>query len=293
VVEEIHSEDRVMAKEPEPFGLADWPGHCEDVLRRMYDAVSRYSVPISISLNDAFGKHLGTGSFVDLDGIKTLISCEHVLGKRRANDLAHRLFGLDRYIAVDGPAAYIVEPIDVGVVGISPTLWGEYGRKSEAIALERLAVVHDAVPGELFFVHGFAEENSRFICDTLEVDGTAYLCREAPLSSNRRLDPQIHFALEYNRDLATKAFGEHRLPAPPGMSGSLAWNTRFVECAIEKKEWTPGYADVAGMLWLWSEDGNIVATRVEYVRSFLLTIAVRWGHDLARAKMSGQEKPPT
>jgi hypothetical protein len=85
----------------------------------------RYSVPISISLSDARGKHLGTGSFLDLGGIKTLISCEHVLGMRGANDLAHRVFGLDRYIAVDGPAAHVKEPIDVGIAGISPTLWDE------------------------------------------------------------------------------------------------------------------------------------------------------------------------
>ena len=54
--------------------------------------------------------------------MKALISCEHVLGKRRKYDLAHRLLGLDRYVAVTGPAAYLVEPIDVGVAGVSPVL---------------------------------------------------------------------------------------------------------------------------------------------------------------------------
>lgn len=91
----------------------------------------------------------------------------------------------------------------------------------------------------------------RVFFDTLEVDGTAYLCRGAPLPSYTRLDRQIHFALEYNRDLATRTFAAHGLPKPSGMSGSLVWNTRFVECCNEGKEWTPGYAD-AGMIWFWS-----------------------------------------
>ena len=272
-------------------GPAEWPAQCEDVLRRMYDAVSRFTVPISISLSDTHGKHLGTGSFVDLGRIITLASCEHVMGKRKNNNLAHRVVGIDRYIAVTGSGACIVEPVDVGVVAISPVLWDEYARKSEAIPENRMAVLHDAAPNELFFVFGFAEENSHFFFDTLEVNGTAYLCRETPLPSHSRLARQIHFALEYNQDLATKAFGEHGLPKPPGMSGSLVWNTRFVECSNEGKEWTPGYADVAGMVWFWSEDDVIAATRVEYVRSFLLTVAASWGRDRGQAAASGKAQP--
>jgi hypothetical protein len=113
------------------------------------------------------------------------------------------VLGLERYIAVTGPDAYVVEPIDVGVAGISSVFWDEHRGESEAVPEDRLAVVHDAVPNQLFFVFGFAEKNSRFFFDTLEVDGTAYLCREGPLPSHPRLDRQINFALEYNRDLAT------------------------------------------------------------------------------------------
>ncbi len=83
-----------MVVEPASLGPAEWPARCEDVLRRMYDAVSRVTVPISISLSEAHGKHLGTGNFVDFGGIKTLVSCEHVLGKRKNNDLAQRVLGL-------------------------------------------------------------------------------------------------------------------------------------------------------------------------------------------------------
>ncbi|MCK1394308.1 hypothetical protein [Bradyrhizobium sp. 1] len=242
----------------------------------MYEAVSNFTVPIALSMNDKGGKHLGTGSFVGLGGTTALVSCEHVLGKRKNNILTHWVRDQDRYIAIDGPEAYIVEPIDAAAAGISPVLWDEHWRKSDAIPEDRLAIVHDAVPNELFFVFGFAEENSEFFFDTLRVDGTAYLCREAKLPSQPRLDQQIHFELEYNRDLATKVFGDHDLPNPSGMSGSLVWNTRFMECAMVGKDWTPGYSDVAGMVWFWNENDVIAATRVEYIRSFLLRVATAW-----------------
>jgi hypothetical protein len=82
-------------------------------------------------------------------------------------------------------------------------------------------------------------------------------------------DRQIHFALEYNRGLATKVFGNHCLLDPPGISGCLVWNTRFVECFNQGKEWAPGCADVAGIVWFWNEDDVVAVTRVEYVRSFV------------------------
>jgi hypothetical protein len=77
------------------------------------------------------------------------------------------------------------------------------------------------------------------------------------------------------------------------MSGSLVWNTtRFVECILEDKEWTPGYADVAGTIWFWSEGEAIGATRVEYIRSFLLRVVARLEGDRAQAESSDQQEPP-
>ena len=54
------------------------------------------------------------------------------------------------------------------------------------------------------------------------------------------------------------------------MSGSLIWNTKFVETSLQRRLWSPSDAVVTGLLWSWPEESRIVATRIEYVRSFLL-----------------------
>jgi hypothetical protein len=226
-----------MADETGLFRPEEWEQHCHNVTRRMTDSVSSFSTPISISLNDdRTGKHLGTGSFHDLAGIKLLLSCEHVLTARSKSRLAHRLLGFDRYILIDGPGGSAPAPIDAAVALIPQAVWDGPQHRSQAVPLNRVAVVHDPVPSELFFVHGFAFENSQFIYDELRTDGTAYLCSETPLPENPQLNLQFHFALEYRKDVATRAFGDRGLPNPRGMSGSLVWNTRFVECALAKKD---------------------------------------------------------
>jgi hypothetical protein len=90
-----------------------------------------------------------TGNFFDLGDINSLISCEHDLGKRKTNDLRHRVVGSDRYFAVTGPGASAPEPLDLAVAAIEPVLWDEYWRKSEAVPEDRLAVMHRAAPNEL------------------------------------------------------------------------------------------------------------------------------------------------
>jgi hypothetical protein len=61
------------------------------------------------------------------------------------------------------------------------------------------------------------------------------------------------------------------LPLPPGLSGSRLWNTRFVEAKMAKIPWTPELALVTGVIWGWPSGlGCLIATRAEYLRSFLL-----------------------
>jgi hypothetical protein len=60
------------------------------------------------------------------------------------------------------------------------------------------------------------------------------------------------------------------LSLPPGLSGSLVWNTRRMECESQKKTWTPESTQVTGMLCSWIDSSPIViATRIEVIRDFL------------------------
>lgn len=232
--------DRVPgADASEPFCPENWEAHCRRVTKDMAAHASRFSTPISLSLNyDRTGKHLGTGTYHDMLGVKLLLSCAHVLNQLEKNRLAHKLLGHDRYVLMDGAIAEVAWPIDAAAASISSFARDDIRHTSGALPLTRMAMVHDPAPFELLFVYGYAYENAQFVCDELRADGTAYLCREATLPIHPKVDPRFHFALEYRRDVAIQAFGERGLPDPQSMSGSLVWNTRFVECALAQKEWT-------------------------------------------------------
>jgi hypothetical protein len=61
-----------------------------------------------------------------------------------------------------------------------------------------------------------------------------------------------------------------------GLSGSTVWNTNFVAAKMDGIEWTPELAKVTGVVWGWpSGHACLVATRAEYLRSFLLGVHER------------------
>jgi hypothetical protein len=259
----------------DPFSPDEWIANCSRVVREMALHASKFSTPISISMNDdRVGKHLGTGSYHDLFNIKVLLTCQHVLKYLANNRLAHKLRGHDRYVLIDGAFGEIIWPIDTGVASIPG--WDTVRHGSEALPLARMDIAHSPVAYELLFIYGYASENAQFVYDELRTDGTAYLSRQAALPEDEDLNSRYHFALEYRRDAAILAFGERGLPDPQSMSGSLVWNTRFVECALQQKDWTPEEAVVTGLLWSWPNERRVVAIRIEYVRSFLLSALDKW-----------------
>ncbi len=98
--------------------------------------------------------------------------------------------------------------------------------------------------------------------------------REIELPINERFSSRFHFGINYRPDLAKNVIGTKGLPLPPGLSGSTVWNTRFVVAKMAGRPWTPDLAQVTGVVWGWPTDqGCLVATRAEYVRSFLLEAA--------------------
>ena len=101
--------------------------------------------------------------------------------------------------------------------------------------------------------------------------GTCLTAREVELPEDERFSCRFHLGVDYRPDLAKTVIGDKPLPLPAGLSGSTLWNTRFVEAKMTKTPWAPELADVAGVIWGWpSAVGCLVATRAEYLRSFLL-----------------------
>jgi hypothetical protein len=55
-----------------------------------------------------------------------------------------------------------------------------------------------------------------------------------------------------------------------GFSGSIVWNTRYLECKSAGREWTPDQAVVTGLLRRWdTTTKSLLVWRVEHLRAWL------------------------
>ena len=151
--------------------------------------------------------------------------------------------------------------------------WSDPTNTSKAIEIQQVFLAHDPVGGELLTFAGFAGQSVTFHFNTLFAHSTCYTGREIILPADNRFSSRFHFGLDYRPDLATSVIGDAGLPLPPGLSGSTVWNTNFVTAKMEGIEWTPELAKVTGVIWGWrSGHACLVATRAEYLRSFLLEV---------------------
>lgn len=96
------------------------------------------------------------------------------------------------------------------------------------------------------------------------------------MPENERFKARFHFGIDYKPNLAINVIGSYGLPCPPGLGGSAVWNMRFVESRSVGEPWTPACARITGIVWGWPSDlGCIIATRAEYVWSFLFSASER------------------
>ena len=155
------------------------------------------------------------------------------------------------------------------------TAWATPSNTSQAIGTEQIALAHDPVEGEILTFAGFAGERVSFCFGTLLTQGTCYTAREAELPESDQFSPRFHFGIDYRPDLATDVIGRDGLPDPHGFSGATVWDTNFVAAKMAGVPWTPDMARVTGVVWGWpSGNALLVATRAEYLRSFLLGMAI-------------------
>lgn len=261
-----------------PQNEADWKQACATVATAMQAHVEPVVTPLSTVIRDEDGKPtegrlLGTGSYISALGTTMLITNEHNLAKLQTNSIGAQFRGNDKVFMVHSPCYSSRYPWDVGFSRIDPRVWTLQELQphtAEAIPESRLAPAHQPVDNELLFFMGYAWQGSTFLYDTLLSRGTPYMMREVPLPEGWG-EERFHFAIDYRPDLAETVGRGAGLPRPDGFSGSLVWNTHYVECVTQGKTWSPEYAEVTGIVWGWpSSTACLIATRIEHVRSFLL-----------------------
>jgi hypothetical protein len=237
-----------------------------------------YATSFCTSVSKHLGEHgeaWGTGSYLRLDGRTYILTNEHVASARSSTQLLlHQLLDHEDPQPIRGNHFSFQWPLDVAVLPVDASAWETTEHASKAITTDMIAIAHDPATTELLTFAGFSGERSGFHFNTLVARSTTSTAREVPLPKDDQCLSRFHFAIDYRPDLARNVVGTQGLPCPPGFSGSAVWNTRFVESRMADKPWTPEWARVTGLVWGWpSSFGCIVATRSEYVRSFLLSVS--------------------
>lgn len=224
--------------------------------------------------DEEHGTGWGSGSYLRLGDKVFILTNEHVSCVRRQNRvLAHQFDGQEDIRRIVGDHVEYPYPLDLALLPVDMTAWDDLSNLSKTIGVDRIALAHDPVEGEILTFTGFAGERVSFRFRTVLAQGTCYTAREAVLPQSDQFSPRFHFGIEYRPDLATDVIDRAGLPDPHGFSGSTVWNTGFVAAKMEGVSWSPDMAKVTGVIWGWpSGNALLVATRAEYLRSFLLGV---------------------
>lgn len=253
------------------FTEDEWNAAMPSVVTSMTD----YLRPFRTAIYEDRGDHgvgWGSGSYIRLGDDVFILTNEHVaIAREEGEALAHQFDGQNDIRRIVGDHVAFPAPFDLALLPVDRQAWADETNASKAIEIDQISVAHATVQTEILTFTGFAGENVTFHFNTLFAESTCYTAREIELPEDQRFSERYHFGLDYRPDLASKIFGNSSLPLPPGFSGSTVWNTGFVAAKIQGFTWTPEMAQVTGVVWGWpSSHACLVATRAEYLRSFLL-----------------------
>ena len=242
----------------------EWQKICADTATKMIGHIQPHLTSISRILSETEGEHLGSGSYLEIEGKKYIVTNEHVAKHLATHSLTHQFFGNENTLKLTKPAITKLSPVDVAFIEIPNLSWFLFDHSALEIPSDRFAAAHNPAESECLFFAGYSGERSKFLFGHLMTPVTPYLTQERPFPSNvREADPDFHFALFYPPDLATSVDGTSHLPNPHGFSGSLVWDTKRVACLSAGIEWNPEMAKITGIVWGWS---CILVTKVEHLK---------------------------
>jgi len=253
--------------------LEMWRKACDEVTVAMKAHTRPFISPLSIERDEEV-RHVGTGSFVHWAGKTLLVTCEHVVAEAIPN---FSFYGSDNVLATSN----LFEKdraIDAASIEVSETQWTAFAHQSLPVPSVRIAQKHEPTRREeLLFFHGFAGENSHYGFGILESVASAYVTQQ---SKEGVQDDQI-FELLWEPEATTFVTSTNvevrktvRFMDPGGFSGSLVWNTRYLEMKSAGQPWTPDCAVVTGLLKRWdTSTKTLLVARVELLRSHLNSTA--------------------
>lgn len=240
----------------------EWAIICSEVVDLMNDYVRPLVVPLSQETEQGV-RLIGTGTFVQRESGGAIVTCEHVA---RNAPLNFRPYGHERVYSYTGAWQSFVEPIDVS--------WttGALAKPVRAVPPHQVALQHQLSRyEELLFFYGYSGENSHYGFDVHETNGSGYLTQQ---KQDAKPDPSVIELLwpngrhDWSKRTTAEARRQMKLDNPAGFSGSLVWNTRFLETGGDLSRWTPEQAVVTALLKRFvREDDALLALPIEGFRS--------------------------
>jgi hypothetical protein len=249
----------------------NWPEIVRRVHTAMAEHVGPYLASISRTHDNKSGKAHGSGIYVAMKKEPGLATCEHVV--RTGYESGYRITHLPKdggyYHAFNREWLAEPYPVDLALTYIDPAIWSEGDR--EALSRDRIAERGGIAANELLMLCGYPGEASSFKGyppPELQSNLVPYTARATALPAD--FVPDMHFALQYEMNLAESVNGSgKKLPSPGGFSGSPIWDTRFVASGCSD-DWTPAQARVIGMACRWlREESCIIGVKSEVLARFL------------------------
>jgi hypothetical protein len=121
-------------------------------------------------------------------------------------------------------------------------------------------------------VRGFAGENAGYGFGIHQTNASGYCSQEKAGTG----DTQIFEVFwepnntAYSQGTSEEARPNVKFEDARGLSGSLVWNTRFVEVTSKGGVWSPEHAVVTGLLRRWDEaTRTLLVWRVEHLSAWL------------------------
>jgi hypothetical protein len=212
---------------------------------------------------------IGTGTFIEKSGIR-LLTCEHVA---KFKPSAYYIDG-NGSTKLD-PGTWCVEPdpaMDVAFAPMSTAEWGRISGSAQPLPMSKFAQRHHPAERELLFFRGIGGENAYVSGFGAHAILTGYCSQEKLGTGDGNIFEVLwkpgETTVTSGTDSEVRARFKHDNPG--GFSGSLVWNTRFVELGCDFSTWSPEEAVVTGLLRRWDKDTcTLLVWRVEHLLGWL------------------------
>ena len=246
---------------------AQWEALCDRIADQMKVHTRPFVTPL---VEDVIGRkpHIGTGTYLDRDGIE-LLTCEHVACH---DPFHHQFYGHEPLLFL--PVNWRVDPypVDAAIAAVPRTHWASVSHKAKPFGMGRFAARHQPVEHEIFFFRGIAGENVSVGAYHSSMILSGYCSQEKPgIAASDIFEILWHPAgTTITRGTSPDIAKQVKYDDPAGFSGSLVWNTRFVEKGCDLSTWTPEDAQATGLLRRWdTSTKTLLVWRVEHLLAWL------------------------